>query len=102
MDDTRFGNSAELTVLRTKIGPPRDLLLFLRASGGPRTLLYPALTAPDRPYDLAVSYYGEPNEDQQIFAAADYVFTGGLSKFHAVKLAVEAVEPLSRYAGYFF
>lgn len=102
MADAQFGNSSQLTVLRAKMSPPRDSLLFLRASGAPRTLLYPALTAPDRPYDLAVSYYGDPAEDQQILAAADYVFTGGLSKFHAVKLAVEALPSLSNYAGYFF
>ena len=42
-----------------------------------------ASTPQERNFDLAVRFYADPGCNEGLMSEADYVMTGGLSKFHA-------------------
>lgn len=100
-----YCNGAEVRVLRRRGNAlpdaSRKFLVFVAASHQ----IIPSLGAPlspDRNFDLAVRYYHPPHADDELLHAADYVLTGGLSKFHAAKLFIEQLELLPCYDGFLF
>jgi len=56
--------------------------------------------SPDRNYDILASFYATPVDNCWLLDAADYVTSGGLSKFHAAKLL--AAHLLAGYRGVWF
>lgn len=55
-----------------------------------------------RNFDLAVRFYESPGRNEAFLRDADYVMTGGLSKFHAASLFLEKCRLQNAYDGYLF
>ena len=75
----------------------RPNLIFIRAGA---QALWPFCnsTLPDlRSYDIAVSYFDTPACDDKLLINADYVFSGGLSKYHAAYLVYKDFGILQKY-----
>jgi hypothetical protein len=100
-----FRNDVQVTVLRSPGGETglaqRPFLVFLAASHQVGPFAASSL-ASDRNFDLAIRYYHPPQADDPLVYDADYVLTGGLSKFHAAKQFIETTGVLSRYDGFLF
>jgi hypothetical protein len=58
--------------------------------------------AEERNFDLAVRFYEEPALNEGLLSQAEFVLTGGLSKFHAASLFLESCKLLDAYEGYLF
>lgn len=56
----------------------------------------------DRNFDIAVRFYEEPGLNQHFLEMADFVMTGGLSKFHAASQFLKCSVVKQDYEGYFF
>lgn len=56
----------------------------------------------DRNFDLAVRFYEEPGLNQNFMGKADFVMTGGLSKFHAASQFLKCPIVKPDYEGYLF
>lgn len=55
-----------------------------------------------RNYDVAVNYFSAPHADDVAFQAAEFVFAGGLSKYHAAKRIPGDTGLLGKYEGVLF
>ncbi|PPQ37928.1 hypothetical protein SAMN06265338_10367 [Rhodoblastus acidophilus] len=75
-------NSQQITVERLPAQRRRNLLI-LRAGDSPRPSFFFSLPDP-RSFDIFVSYYAGPANNDILATQAEGVFTGGLSKFHSV------------------
>jgi hypothetical protein len=97
-----FGNASAVAIHRIpEADSPRPFLVFVRAGAEPIEQTHWNLHAPGRRFDLLASFYAPPRPDCWLLRNADYVTSGGLSKFHAAKLLLS--EPLvARYAGVLF
>ena len=59
-------------------------------------------TKTHRNFDIAVRFYDDPAANEGFLDEADYVLTGGLSKFHASALFLQACKLQNAYEGYLF
>jgi len=101
----RWNNSDDIHVFRSpaKVVESRKYLVFVSTStstdvGFRQDYLY----EPNRTFDLAVRYYQQPNERDPLFVSADYVLSGGLSKFHSAQQFLLKLDLLDRYDGFLF
>jgi hypothetical protein len=79
----------------------RPFLVFVRSGSSPVPQpAWPAHLA-DRQFDVLANFHAPPSQDCWLLDYADYVTTGGLSKFHAAKQLLNG-EMLHRYAGVLF
>jgi Protein of unknown function (DUF707) len=93
-----FSNAPAVTVHRSPPAPSgRPFLVFVRAGASPKAQGHWMLSQ-ERHYDIMASFYAQPAADCWLLNAADYVTSGGLSKFHAAKLLLEP-SFLERYDG---
>lgn len=93
-----FNNAPLVTVHRSPAAPSsRPFLVFVRAGANPRAQKTWLLSG-ERGYDIMASFYAQPAADCWLLEAADYVTSGGLSKFHAAKLLLQP-GLIERYAG---
>ncbi len=56
----------------------------------------------ERNFDIAARFYEEPGVNQGLADGAEFVMSGGLSKFHAAALFLDETALHSSYDGYFF
>ena len=79
----------------------RPFLVLVRS--GPNPVPQPAWPLPsaDRQFDVLANFHAPPIQGCWLLDYADYVATGGLSKFHAAKQLLTE-EMLRRYAGVLF
>ena len=81
-------NSLELITRPKADRRPRRFLVFLVPSPEQRSPLL-GLRAESRNFDLAVRFYAAPGLNESLLERAEFVMTGGLSKFHAAGLFIE-------------
>jgi hypothetical protein len=95
-----FANAPSVTVHRLPELrlPERPFLVFVRS--GPSPVPQPAwpLHQADRQFDVFANFFAPPSPDCWLLNCADYVASGGLSKFHAAKQLLNG-EMLRRYRG---
>ncbi len=97
-----FGNAPTVAVHRVpKSAGERPFLVFVRAGAEPIGQPHWNLDSPERRFDLFANFYAPPRPDCWLLRSADYVASGGLSKFHAAKLLLSG-GLLERYAGFLF
>ena len=60
------------------------------------------LLASQRNFDLAVRFFEAPGVNEELVAGAEFVMTGGLSKFHAASLFLRERQLEDAYDGYLF
>lgn len=97
-------NDASLRLISSRSadsGPTRRFLVFLVPSTRHASPLLKALQGP-RNFDLAVRFYEPPGVNEGLVEAAEFVMTGGLSKFHAAYLFLESFRLAQSYDGYLF
>ena len=99
---TAWDNAKAITVVRRpeRVAFRRFLVFLVAAEGVSHPLLGKLLD--DRAYDLAVRFYGPPGVNAGFLDAADYVLTGGLSKFHAAAQFLEQCRLIGRHEGVLF
>jgi hypothetical protein len=98
----RWSNSETISVVSQRNSPSRrPFLVFLVPRGDMSSPLL-RLEPTDRNFDLAVRFYDEPKQNEAFLMEAEYVLTGGLSKFHAAALFFEACNLQNSYEGYLF
>lgn len=102
MPDMRWLNDEKISVIVQRAPKSRrPFLVFVVPQGDmPSPLLRVGPT--QRNFDLAVRFYDEPRRNEDLLKEADYVVTGGLSKFHAAALFLETSNLQSSYDGYLF
>jgi hypothetical protein len=96
-----FSNRSDISVVRTPT-VIRQFLVVIRAGAVPRPSFFTDPLPSDRRYDVAMNYYAPPHADDAMQHGAEFVFGGGLSKFHAAKLFIERLKLLDVYDGIFF
>lgn len=100
-----YGNGETVEVLRgprpSKARKNRPFLIFLAASEGLQSFS-PDQLGDDRNFDLAARYYYKPQQDDHVANQAEYLLSGGRSKFHSAKLFFEKVDCLEKYRGFLF
>jgi hypothetical protein len=93
-----FSNAHSVTTHRSPAAPSsRPYLVFVRAGASPRAQQHWTLSG-ERCYDIMASFYAKPAADCWLLETADYVTSGGLSKFHAAKLLLDP-GLIERYEG---
>lgn len=102
VQSTSWGNAKTITVVRRpERHKSRRFLIFLVVSEAiPHPLLGNLLE--DRSYDLAVRFYAPPGVNVGFLDEADYVITGGLSKFHAAAQFLEQCRLVGCHEGVLF
>jgi SAM-dependent methyltransferase len=97
-----FGNASTVALHRMpQVATERPFLVFVRAGAEPIRQTHWNLDAPGRRFDLLANFYAPPRRDCWLLRSADYVTSGGLSKFHAAKLLLSG-RLIERYAGFLF
>jgi hypothetical protein len=91
-----FKNAQDLAVIRSPAAL-RKHLVFIRAGAGQPWPFGSRFAGEERGFDIAVSYFDEPDFESKLYMCADFVLAGGLSKFHAAKKFFEAYPCLDRY-----
>ena len=97
-------NSEEIRIVSTRVRTQsfkRQFLVFIVPSSSIASPLLSVLNA-ERNFDIAVRFYDDPGANDQFLTDADFVMTGGLSKFHAASQFLRSNEFLSQYDGYLF
>lgn len=79
----------------------RRFLVYIAASEAPTKALE-AMCGKTRLFDIAVRYHSEPNPDDPLLTLAEYVLTGGLSKFHSANQFLTALDLSKTYHGFLF
>ncbi|MFO1131820.1 MAG: hypothetical protein U1E16_07415 [Hyphomicrobiales bacterium] len=96
------GRSLELVSQRGGLSTTRrQFLVFVVPSGGVASALYGKLDG-ERNFDIAVRLYEPPGLNEKLLEGAEFVMTGGLSKFHAAALFIAKCNLQEAYDGYFF
>ena len=85
MPRTTFRNSPAISVLRSA-GERRRFLVMIRSGSGIRPSLFHEAIPDERNYDVAVNYFAPPHPDDRFHQHAEFLVSGGLSKYHAAKL----------------
>lgn len=78
----------------------RFLVFVVLGSLTPSPLL--RLASEQRNFDLAVRFYEHPGVNECLIEEADFVMTGGLSKFHSAAQFIAASGVGDKYEGYLF
>jgi len=96
-----YENSKNLTIIKS---PPflRENLVFIRAGSGKPWPFLNHWKGAERNFDIAASYFAEPDPDSDLFNQADFILSGGLSKYHAGQLFLQNSPLLDHYAYIFF
>jgi hypothetical protein len=93
-----FRNESRTTLHTTPGHAPRRFLVFVRSGSTPVPQPRWDLRAPGRTYDILANFFAPPAERCWLLESADYVASGGLSKFCAAKQLL-VPQLLERYAG---
>lgn len=81
--------------------PARPFLVFVVPRGRtPSPLL--GILGQERNFDIAARFYDAPIANESLLNEAEFVMTGGLSKFHAASLFFTELELHRAYEGYLF
>ena len=97
-----WGNSKSIHILKTtKDIEPRRFLVYIAASEVPAKALE-AMCGKTRSFDIAVRYHSEPSPDDPLLTIAEYVLTGGLSKFHSASQLLTTLDLTKTYQGFLF
>ena len=81
--------------------PPRKFLVFVVPRSDMASPLLSLLNR-DRNFDVAVRFYEAPGRNESFLNGAEFVMTGGLSKFHAASQFLEEYQLGGAYEGYLF
>lgn len=103
-EELTWCNSESLSLIsrpENRVSGDRRFLVYMVARPHVASSLH-GLRQEERNFDLAVRFYAKPAHDDQLLREADYVMTGGLSKFHAAAQFLELCELADRYEGYLF
>jgi hypothetical protein len=92
-----YQNSPAISVLRSA-GECRRFLVMIRCGSGIRPSLFHEAIPDDRNFDVAVNYFAPPHRDDYFHRHAEFLVSGGLSKYHAAKLLMHH-GILGRYEG---
>lgn len=95
------GRSLDLVSHRDSSTAKRQFLVFVVPSGGVASPLCGILDG-ERNFDIAVRLYEPPGINEKLLEGAEFVMTGGLSKFHAAALFIAICNLQKAYDGYFF
>jgi hypothetical protein len=99
----RFANSPSISMHRRPDArqADRSFLVFVRSGSAP--VAQPAWPSDPavRRFDILANFFAPPGPDCWLLECADYVTSGGLSKFHAAKRLLQG-DILDRYAGVLF
>lgn len=102
MTAIRWDNAPSLEIVqRPTAASRRPFLVFVVPDPG-RECPLARLGAAARDFDIAARFYGPPGRNDALAREADYVMTGGLSKFHAAALFLAECDLVDRYQGYMF
>jgi len=93
-----FRNEARATLHAAPGHAPRRFLVFVRSGATPVPQPRWDLAGPARSFDIIANFFAPPAEGCWLLESADYVTSGGWSKFSAAKQLLSA-ELLERYAG---
>ena len=99
----RWRNAEEIEqlVARGLTSPRRKFLVFVVPQSDMASPLLSALSA-TRNFDVAARFYDAPGQNEAMLNGAEYVITGGLSKFHAASLFLRKFDLVEAYEGYLF
>ncbi len=104
MDTVNWSNSSDLRIVKGSPldrGSLRRFLVFVVPSATCESPLLNIL-AHERNFDIAVRFYEHPGKNQEFLNSAEYIVTGGLSKFHSASLFLESCFLQNSYEGYLF
>lgn len=103
MSGSRWTNSSSLEVIkRVPEGVPRKPFLVFLVPDGQKVSPLSRLDPTARNFDIAARFYREPGCNRELLDNAEYVMTGGLSKFHSAALFIEECGLHDAYEGYLF
>ncbi len=80
---------------------PRKYLVYAAESSDP-SCLTTVPSAKPRCFDIAARYHVKPHPDDRLPERADYVLTGGLSKFDSAKKFITKCDLADKYDGFVF
>ena len=96
-----YENSKNLTVVKAP-DKLRENLVFIRAGQGKPWPFLSGWQGEVRNFDIAASYYAEPDVASDLYINADFILSGGLSKFHAGQVFLQNSTWLDHYRYIFF
>ncbi len=96
-----YENSLDLTIVKAP-DKLRDNLVFIRAGRGRPWPFLAGWQGQERNFDIAASYFAEPDIESDLYNNADFILSGGLSKFHAGQLFLQNSMRLDHYQYVFF
>lgn len=94
-------NSNEIHLVRNVGRRTRRFLVYVNPRKDMKSPLS-RLSLAERNFDLALRFYDDPGVNADLMDGADYVMSGGLSKFHAAALFFEEIGTSPAYDGYLF
>lgn len=80
---------------------PRKFLVFVVPRSDTASPLL-SLLSRDRNFDVAARFYEAPGKNESFLSGAEFVMTGGLSKFHAASQFLQMCTREGAYEGYLF
>ena len=101
MHNWRNAEEIEQVVVRGLTSPRRKFLVFVVPQSDMASPLLSAMSA-TRNFDVAARFYDAPGQNEAMLNGAEYVITGGLSKFHAASLFLRKFDLVETYEGYLF
>jgi hypothetical protein len=96
-----YENSIDLTIVKAP-EQLRENLVFIRAGGDKPWPFSIGWHGQERNFDIAASYFAEPDVESDLYRNADFILSGGLSKFHAGQLFLQNSARLDHYQYVFF
>jgi hypothetical protein len=104
VDTVNWSNSRDLRIIKgcakDRVSPRRFLVFVVPRADDESPLLQ--ILAHERNFDIAVRFYEHPGKNQGFLNNAEYIMTGGLSKFHSASLFLESCHIQNSYDGYLF
>ena len=99
----QWNNSDQVHVFRVpaEVADSRKYLVFV-STPADVGFAQDFLHEPNRSFDIAVRYYAQPGEHDPLFTDADYVLSGGLSKYHSARQFLIKLDLVDRYDGFLF
>lgn len=101
MSSVKWGNGRSLEIIKASPSKPRKFLVFVVPRGDMKSPLLD-FGRRERNFDLAVRFYDDPGLNSGLLEDAEFVMTGGLSKFHSAALFLDALNLKDHYDGYLF
>lgn len=99
-----WANSRSLALVSRRVdqsAPMRKFLVFVVPSKDMASPLLRTLDG-DRNFDVAARFYEVPGVNEPLLDGAEFVMTGGLSKFHSAALFIEELDLRDSYEGFLF